>query len=180
MRLSQSIIVILVLAVAAVLAFELGKTETQSTAVDDSRASEASIESSEEIPQEIPPQPKEPETFDVVVKFTGAELNGQIIAGLFNSEEDFGKRENPLQRCEISMTPEGEVACEFKDLPPGTYVISAFEDSNGNSKLDKNGFGIPQEKYGFSNNARGRFGPPKYLDCKFEVADASELEIKLR
>ena len=93
MRLSQSIIVILVLAVAAVLAFELGKTETQSTAVDDSRASEASIESSEEIPQEIPPQPKEPETFDVVVKFTGAELNGQIIAGLFNSEEDFGKRE---------------------------------------------------------------------------------------
>jgi uncharacterized protein (DUF2141 family) len=29
--------------------------------------------------------------------------------------------------------------------------------------------GIPKERYGFSNNARGRFGPASYEDCKFNV-----------
>ena len=141
----------------------------------------SAVEVATELAIEKEPEPEpEPETYDVFVKFSGAELDGQIIAGLFDSEEGFGKRDKPLQRRETTTTSEGVAACEFTDLPPGSYVISAFQDSNGNSKLDKNGFGRPKEKYGFSNNARGRFGPPKYLDCEFEVSDASVLEIKLR
>ena len=120
-------------------------------------------------------------TFNVVVKFSGEKINeGQIIAGLFNSEEDFGVNGNALQRCVLSSNSKGETSCEFTNLAPGAYAISAFHDINGNSILDKNAIGIPQEKYGFSNNARGHFGPPEFLECEFEVSDASVVEIKLR
>ncbi|MCX5903988.1 MAG: DUF2141 domain-containing protein [Proteobacteria bacterium] len=48
----------------------------------------------------------------------------------------------------------------FKNIPYGRYCIKAFHDENGNSRLDTNFAGMPVELYGFSNNARGRFGPP--------------------
>ena len=168
----RSIIVVSVIAALAVVgAFKFGK--------HDNLAVTNAVDQTTDIIVE-PALPKEPDTFDVIVKFTGTELDGQIIAGLFDSKKSFRKQKNPLQRCETTTTPQGDAACEFKDLPPGTYVISAFQDSNGNSKLDKNGFGMPMEKYGFSNNARGQFGPPKYLKCKFEVSAATEVEIELR
>lgn len=50
----------------------------------------------------------------------------------------------------------------FRDLPPGGYAAVAFQDVNGNGKLDKNLLGIPREPYGFSNSARGSAGPPKF------------------
>ena len=40
-------------------------------------------------------------------------------------------------------------------LPRGKYGVIAFHDLNGNEKLDTNFMGIPNEPYGFSNNARG-------------------------
>ena len=40
---------------------------------------------------------------------------------------------------------------------------------NNNNKLDTNLFGIPKEPYGFSNNARSKWGPPKYEIAKFEL-----------
>ena len=84
------------------------------------------------------------DTFDVVVNFSGTELGeGLIIAGLFDSAKNFGKRNVPVQRCEVTTISQGNAVCEFSNLPPGHYAISAFQDSNGNSKLDKNGFGKP-------------------------------------
>ena len=38
-----------------------------------------------------------------------------------------------------------------------------------NEKLDTNFFGIPKEQFGFSNNAKGRFGPPSFESASFEL-----------
>ncbi len=54
------------------------------------------------------------------------------------------------------------------DLPTGDYAIRVMHDINGNDKLDSNFVGIPNEPYGFSNNA-GSFGPPKWDKAKFTV-----------
>jgi len=41
-------------------------------------------------------------------------------------------------------------------LPPGDYLVSAFQDTNNNQKLDKNLLGIPREPIGLSNyNGKG-------------------------
>jgi uncharacterized protein (DUF2141 family) len=45
---------------------------------------------------------------------------------------------------------------------------------------DKNFFGIPQEGYGFSNNARGSMGPPAFDKAAFQhVAGAQVLHLSV-
>jgi uncharacterized protein (DUF2141 family) len=45
-------------------------------------------------------------------------------------------------------------------------------------ELDSNFLGIPTEDYGFSNNARGTFGPADYDDAKF-LFEQTEMTIEI-
>lgn len=65
------------------------------------------------------------------------------------------------------------------DLPVGSYATSTFLDINGNSKLDKR-FGIPTEKFGFSNNPKLQFGPPSFSECDFRVNEGSKNSISIK
>lgn len=57
------------------------------------------------------------------------------------------------------------------DLPSGTYAVAAYVDNNRNGKQDKNFLGVPKEDYGFSNDARGKFGPPDFAEAAFNIGD---------
>ncbi|MRR38306.1 DUF2141 domain-containing protein, partial [bacterium] len=63
----------------------------------------------------------------------------------------------------------GKVEVVLKGVPYGQYAIAVFHDKNDNDVLDKNIMGVPKEEYGFSNNARGRLGPPDYGSMRFDV-----------
>ena len=65
------------------------------------------------------------------------------------------------------------------ELPDGIYAIGLYVDSNKNEKLDTNFFGIPKEQFGFSNNAKGRFGPPSFESASFELDALKEISINL-
>ena len=67
-----------------------------------------------------------------------------------------------------------------ENLKPGTYAVTMYHDSNGNGELDTNFLRIPKERYGFSNNARGTFGPPDYGECLFEVKGDTTISIRLK
>jgi uncharacterized protein (DUF2141 family) len=60
----------------------------------------------------------------------------------------------------------------LENMPYGRYSVKAFHDENGNSRLDKDFLGMPTERYGFSNNARGRFGPPPFESAAFTLNSA--------
>lgn len=49
-------------------------------------------------------------------------------------------------------------------------------DENSNNILDTNWVGMPKEGIGMSNNAKGRMGPPKYLDASFTVTAAGAVQ----
>ena len=53
--------------------------------------------------------------------------------------------------------------------PAGDYAISLYYDENNNGTLDSNFIGIPKEPVALSNNARPKFGPPKYRDAVFAL-----------
>ena len=61
----------------------------------------------------------------------------------------------------------------INDLAYGEYAVSAYHDKNGNQILDTGLFRIPKEALGTSNDAKIRFGPPKYEDAKFQFNDAA-------
>ncbi len=94
---------------------------------------------------------------------------GSIFVALFDSESTFltSKR----FKSEKVQVDSNSVLVVFDSIPNGTYAISTFHDENSNGKMDKGMFGIPEEGYGFSNNARGMFGPAKFKDAKFEIKD---------
>ncbi|WP_375410049.1 DUF2141 domain-containing protein [uncultured Methylobacterium sp.] len=50
----------------------------------------------------------------------------------------------------------------FRGVAPGAYAVAAFQDVNGNGRLDRTGLGLPLEPYGFSGEtprgARPDFG----------------------
>lgn len=57
------------------------------------------------------------------------------------------------------------------DLPPGKYAVAVYVDDNRNGKQDKNFLGVPKEIYGFSNDARGMFGPPDFAAAAFDIGE---------
>ncbi len=99
---------------------------------------------------------------------------GQINVALFAEENDFVNRDRMFRG--VRVKPEGdESQAVFSDLPAGDYVIAVFHDENENGKLDKNLVGLPKEAYGFSNDARGIFGPPSFSDAKVVLTNGASL-----
>ena len=43
------------------------------------------------------------------------------------------------------------VASQEVSLPAGEYIITAYQDANGNGKMDYGLFGVPKEIFGISN-----------------------------
>jgi uncharacterized protein (DUF2141 family) len=101
---------------------------------------------------------------------------GQLVLGLCNKKEKFLKE---FAYGDVVMIKNKKATVVFKNLPSGEYAISLFHDVNSNNTLDKNMFGIPSEDYGFSNNAKGAFGPPKYEDAKFNLYESKLIAINL-
>jgi uncharacterized protein (DUF2141 family) len=85
-------------------------------------------------------------------------------------------RERFLKQCAHSASVPaqvGETIVRMTGVPAGTWAVLAYQDENGNGELDRNLLGIPSENYGFSRDARGRFGPPGFEDAAIEVRDAA-------
>jgi len=110
---------------------------------------------------------------------TGAELRvslsnirqvqGSVYVAVYDSEADFLSTETSKirERSIVAVSQTGTMEISFPNLPPGNYAISCFHDVNGNGKLDTNLVGIPNEPYGFSNNARPKFRAPTWAEAKF-------------
>lgn len=69
----------------------------------------------------------------------------------------------------VSVTVEG--------LAPGEYAIKLYHDVNGDGEMNSNPFGMPTEPFAFSNNAKGRFGPAKWDEARFEVTGDGAVQI---
>ena len=102
----------------------------------------------------------------------GPTVPATLFVALFDSAKAFAA-DLPLASQKVPMR-EGKAQLSFNGLAPGRYVIKSFADENGNEKLDTNLVGLPTERYGFSNDAKGRMGPPAFDAAAVKVdADTS-------
>ena len=106
---------------------------------------------------------------------------GVVKIGLFDSSDSFLNYEKAVRGETVAALTAG-VRHTFIDLPAGTYAVAVWYDENGNGVLDTNWLGIPKEKYGFSLNKFGMFGPPDFAAVSFltEAGKEKVLEISLR
>ncbi len=92
----------------------------------------------------------------------------------------------------MSNTSEGKSGCvkitgsyikkEFSGLKPGTYAIAVVDDQNGDRKLNKDFFGIPQEGFGISKNPTVSIqtGAPKFRDASFVMNKNTTVNIIMK
>lgn len=106
------------------------------------------------------------------------EAKGTLFMTVLKNENSFSI-DNPsindtLLRTTMNITSKKDILITVSNLKPGKYVAKFFHDINNNGKLDVNVLKIPKEPYGFSNNAKGMFGLPKYQDCIFEITKGND------
>ena len=110
------------------------------------------------------------------VQITGfPDQRGRCACALYNKVDGF-----PSDRSKVYRNTAGKIGddhtavCEFKDVPTGTYAIALFHDAKLTGKMEKNFIGIPQEGYGFSNDAKPHtLSAPSFQECAFQH-DASQ------
>lgn len=112
-----------------------------------------------------PPQTQTAEFVVVGLRNT----RGGVSAALFVSRRGFPGDPEKARATAYARIEGNRAVLRFEQLPPGKYALSLFHDENGNYALDTNFIGIPKEGVAASNNAKGRFGPPKFKDAVFDV-----------
>lgn len=116
------------------------------------------------------------------VKISNLEnVKGNLYIGWYNQSTTFRINEKAIYREKITVNNQKELNVVFKNIPKGKYAIAVFLDENDNYKLDKNLFGIPKEKYGFSNNVLPTLRPATYEESVFELNQQNTIiNIKLK
>ena len=105
---------------------------------------------------------------------------GKVLVALANNKEIYDSMHESYKHA-IDNIVNKQVEITFNDLPFGEYAIKVFHDENDDRELNTNFLGIPTEDYGFSNNARGSFGPASWQNAKFKLDSAFYIvEIKLQ
>ena len=114
-------------------------------------------------------QPPGETALSVLVELT-PQAHGELAYLIFASPSGFpSDRDKAVRQGFLPIPVDGRQMRIDTTLPPGAYAVSLYQDLNGNHRLDHNLLGIPREPVGASNNPRGRFGPPRFADCAFQL-----------
>ncbi len=105
-------------------------------------------------------------------------VEGDIYIAIYDNDDDYMDIEQVAFQKIAAVEGESQIII-INDMPEGEYAVSVFHDLDGDGELGTNAIGIPSEPYGFSNDARGRFGPPKFKSTKFAFPATQEISIKL-
>ena len=102
-----------------------------------------------------------------------AEVTGHLFIAVYDSQDTWLGEETVLVRkVLIEENLNGELVEVPIEIAAGEYAMTVFYDEDGNGELNTNFIGMPKEPIALSNNATGKFGPPKYEDARFEVGAA--------
>ena len=114
-------------------------------------------------------------TLTVVVKQM-KNTEGELQVSLFSSKSDWlskgAIKTSKIENMEL-------MTITFQNVPAGKYAVSVVHDANSNGDLDRGSFGIPVEAYGFSNDARGMFGPASFSESEFEITSDHKIIVNI-
>jgi uncharacterized protein (DUF2141 family) len=99
---------------------------------------------------------------------------GPVLVGICSGSLDFSS-------CRYSQTvqpPAAEFQVVFPDIAEGSYAIAVFQDTNGNTSLDRDQRGLPLEPYGFSNGT-GRTAPPSFEAARISVTGSTLARVRI-
>ncbi|ABC64615.1 DUF2141 domain-containing protein [Erythrobacter litoralis] len=118
---------------------------------------------------------------DVTVTVTDLRSgDGKVLACLTAKPKAFPDCDRDPKAHAVTVDAAETVSFTFRGVAPGDYAISLLHDENGNGKADRS-LMVPKEGFGFSRDAKVRFGPPSFSSAAFEVrGGATHQTIRMR
>jgi uncharacterized protein (DUF2141 family) len=121
----------------------------------------------------VPTATAQDATFKLSGRVLGASGKSTVYVTLWNAD---GFLKTPIKQ--IRIAPDADTQFEFQ-VPPGRWVLSAFEDRNANGILDMGVFG-PKEPSGFWHSFNG-WHKPRFDEVAFSLAaDTQNADITLK
>ncbi len=116
----------------------------------------------------------------VIVRVTNINLekNGVVKIGLYDETGEFPALGKEIFGKNIEAS-KSVVSHTFNNIPVGIYAAAVIQDENNDGVHNTNFFGVPTEKYGFSQNVYGLFGPPDYEDVSFKVVSGQTISLTI-
>jgi len=101
------------------------------------------------------------------------------LLALDSSGKEYVARERVIELTAADVA-RGSLRYEFAGLQPGSYALKAFQDTNGNKKLDIGVFG-PKEPWATYRHARPKLRPPRFEEMAFDAqADVADAQLVMR
>ena len=107
----------------------------------------------------------------VILEFTGVRINGgTVYVAVYDSNESF-RNDQPCRT--FRLEPVSTTVSVETRLTEGYYRVNAYQDENGNGRLDTGLFGIPREPFGISNYG-GRGIPGNFERLKLWIGRGAD------
>jgi uncharacterized protein (DUF2141 family) len=118
-------------------------------------------------PPPLPSQAKPHSTITVRIESLRND-KGTVYVSLFDNKKAFSDNKGAVLGGQAR--PANKTAVVVLDkVAPGRYALSFIHDENDDKKLDTNWIGIPKEGFGYSKDAMGKLGPPKFDEAVIDV-----------
>lgn len=105
---------------------------------------------------------------DLTLSLTTRASGGRIAVAVYRDADTLRRGEGAVRTVMVART--GAVTTTtISGLAPGRYAVAVFHDVDGDGRLSTWPIGLPKEAYGFSRDARGRFGPPAFAAAAFDL-----------
>ncbi len=116
---------------------------------------------------------------ELVIKILNIEENnGLIHFAIYDKPEFFPENEGKKIGFKKKITELINDQVTITDLEESFYAVAIYHDKNSNNKFDTF-LSIPQEKFGFSNDAKVFFGPPSFDEASFFLEKNQRLKIEI-
>jgi uncharacterized protein (DUF2141 family) len=107
----------------------------------------------------------------LTVKVNNVSGSAPVVIRVY-TQDNFLDKEGDKNK--YSIEPQSGIATQqVEGLPYGQLALVAYVDENSNGDLDRNGVGVPQEPYIFSNNFKPSVKAPDFSDCSFTYSEES-------
>ena len=116
---------------------------------------------------------------DLKVRIEGINDKGAIHVYVFVTGQGFPKEEGAAVH-ESVPNPEGTSIEIVVHAPDATdYALMAYQDKNGDGKMNRLFGMIPQEPYALSRNPQV-MGKPRFADASIQLTDGEAVVLRLR
>jgi len=114
------------------------------------------------------------DTATLTVKVENVSPKGGTVSFALYTQANYDDDHHPtLSRDVPADSPETTIV--IAGIKPGVYAAKMMQDINRNGKFDTSWLGLPEEPYGFSNNAHPRLSEPSFERTRFRIMPGNNM-----